>query len=330
MRGRITALALLGLLVLAGPGVLLRPVATQPAEKVRRIGLLGTIPPPIFDTFRSTLRDLGWIEGRNLSIERRVAGSDGQLDAQAADLARLKVDVIVAPGPVAVRAARAATSTTPIVMIAGLDPVATGLVTSLARPGGNVTGFTVGASTEVLAKWIELLRDAVPTTPRIALLVDRHQPAPEREANLQRMEAAARSLRIPLQQFLVGGPDQFESALTAAVASGSRAMAVMTTPMLDVNQERIIALTLRHRLPSIAFFGHYATAGGLISYGPDLHSLFRATAAYVDRILKGVSAGDLPVQQPPQPRLVLNLKTAQALGLALPPSLLLRADQVIE
>jgi putative ABC transport system substrate-binding protein len=314
MRGRITALALLGLLVLAGPGVLLRPVATQPAEKVRRIGLLGTIPPPIFDTFRSTLRDLGWIEGRNLSIERRVAGSDGQLDAQAADLARLKVDVIVAPGPVAVRAARAATSTTPIVMIAG----------------GNVTGFTVGASTEVLAKWIELLRDAVPTTPRIALLVDRHQPAPEREANLQRMEAAARSLRIPLQQFLVGGPDQFESALTAAVASGSRAMAVMTTPMLDVNQERIIALTLRHRLPSIAFFGHYATAGGLISYGPDLHSLFRATAAYVDRILKGVSAGDLPVQQPPQPRLVLNLKTAQALGLALPPSLLLRADQVIE
>ena len=138
----------------------------QKDDKVRRVGFLGIVPPPIFETFRHALRDLGWNEGQNLAIERRATGQDGRLDDQAADLVRLKVDVIVAPGPVAVRAAMAATSTIPIIMIAGLDPVATGLVTSVSRPGGNVTGFTVGASSEIVAKWLELLKEAVPTAAR--------------------------------------------------------------------------------------------------------------------------------------------------------------------
>jgi len=320
------ATTVLALVLLAVP----LAARAQQAGKVWRIGFLGTVPPPIFETFRHALRDLGWIEGQNLAIERRATGQEGRLDDQAADLIRLKVDVIVAPGPVAVRAARAATSTIPIIMIAGLDPVATGWVASLARPGGNVTGFTVGASSEMLAKWLELLKEAVPTVVRIAVLVDSRQPAEERELNLKRMEAAARSLHVDLRHHLVGGPDQFGGAFIDAAKGRANAMAVITSPMLDVNQERIIALTLRHRLPSIAFFGSYASAGGLMSYGPDLPALFRSTAAYVDRIFKGTSPADLPVQQPPQPKLLLNLKTAKALGLTIPPSLLLRADQVIE
>ncbi len=308
------------------------PLAATPqqAGKVWRVGFLGTVPPPIFETFRNALRDLGWIEGQNLVIERRASGQEGRLDNQAADLVRLKVDVIVAPGSVAVRAARAATSAIPIIMIAGLDPVATGLVTSLSRPGGNVTGFTVGASSEIVAKWLELLKQAVPTAMRIAVLVDARQPGEERELNLKRMEAAARSLQVGLRHHLVDGPEQFEGAFIDAVKGGANAMAVITSPMLDVNQKRIIALTLRHRLPSIAFFGSYAAAGGLMSYGPDLPALFQSTAAYTDRIFKGANPADLPVQQPSQPKLILNLKTAKALGLTIPPSLLLRADQMIE
>ena len=305
-------------------------IRAQQAGKVWRIGFLGTVPPPLFETFRQALGDLGWIEGRNLAIERRATGQDGRLDDQAAALIRLKVDVIIAPGGLAVRAARAATSTIPIIMIAGLDPVATGLVTSLSRPGGNITGFAIGASPEIVAKWLELLKEAVPTVARIAVLVDGRQHAEEQESNLKRMEAAARSLRVDLRHLVVGGPDQFEGAFIDAARGGANAMVIMTTPMLDVHQERIIALTLRHRLPSIAHFGSYAAAGGLMSYGPDLPALFRSTATYTDRILKGTNPADLPVQQPAQPKLLLNLKTAKALRIAIPPALLLRADQVIE
>jgi putative ABC transport system substrate-binding protein len=302
----------------------------QQRNKVARIGFLGTVPPLIFEAFRDALGNLGWTDGQNLSIERRVIGQDGRLDAQAAELVRLSVNVIVAPGPVAVRAAKAATSTIPIIMIAGVDPVASGLVTSLSRPGGNVTGFTVGASSDIVAKWLELLKATVPTATRIVVLIDSHHPAEEREANLKSMEAAARSIHVDLQRLLVGGPDQFDRAFMDAAKGGAKAMAVLTTPMLDVNQESIIALSLRHRLPSIALFGSYPAAGGLMSYGPDLPALFRSAAAYVDLILKGASAADLPVQQPTQPKLVLNLKSAKALGLTIPPSLLLRADKVIE
>jgi putative ABC transport system substrate-binding protein len=239
------------------------------------------------------------------------------------------VDVIVAPGPVAVAAARAATSTIPVIMIAGVDPVAAGWVTSLPRPGGNVTGFTVGASPELGAKWVELLKEAAPRLTRIAVFQDARVDAAERAISLQPMQSAARALRLQIHPLAVAGPDEFAAATSEAAKGRADALATYTTPMLDLNQEQIIALTVRYRWPSIALFGHYAIAGGLLSYGPDLSAIFRSVA-YVDRILNGAKAAELPVQQPSQVKLVLNSRTAKILKLQIPRSLLARADQVIE
>src|SRR5262245_17423597 len=309
-------------------GLPLAAEAQQPGN-VRRIGLLGTIRAEHLDTFRAALRDLGWIEGQNLGIERRASGPGGSLGDQAADLSRLGVDVIVAPGPVAVDAARSATATIPIIMVAGTDPVAAGWVTSLARPSGNVTGFTIGASPEIGAKWLELLKEAVPTLTRLAVLMEARVGS-EEQAISRPMESAARSLRLQVQPLVVTGPDDFVAAFGEAARRRADALVHVATPMLDVNQDRLIAFTVRHRLPSIGLFAHYATAGGLMAYGPDLSAIFRSVAAYADRILRGAKAADLPVQQPTEVKLVLNRKTAKALKLQIPRSFLARVDQVIE
>jgi putative ABC transport system substrate-binding protein len=305
-------------------------MAQQPA-KIFRVGVLSPAGSPstkAFDSLRKGLRELGYIEGANITIEYRLAGGDyGQLPGMAADLVRLPVDLIVTDSGIATQIARQATRTIPIVAAtAGADPVATGLAVSLAHPGGNVTGFT---GYEVGSKRLELLKEALPAVSRIAALWN---PATENPATmpLKATEEAARALGLQLRPIAVAAPNEITAGFEAAVRGGAEALVVLPDGMFWNERERIVGLAARHRLPAIYEEREYANDGGLLSYGRNVSENFRQAAGYVDKILKGEKPGDLPIQQPTRFELIVNLKTAQSLGLTIPPSILDRADEVIE
>jgi putative ABC transport system substrate-binding protein len=313
------------------PGLLAAPLAAdaQPAGKNPRIGILrpGSPPDPLLDAFRQGLRELGYDEGRNISIEYRWAeGKDERLPGLAADLVRLKVDVIVA-GVGAVEAAKRATTTIPIVMPVSNDPVRVGLVASLARPGGNITGLT-SLSRELPGKWMELLKEALPRVSRVAVLWD---PAGD-PGQVSTSEAAARSLGVRLHVLKVGDRTAgFEPAFAEARKNDAEALIVLGSPFFYVHRTRLVELAAKHRLPTIYAQREFVIgAGGLMSYGADYGHQFRRAATYVDKILKGAKPADLPVEQPTKFELVINMKTAKTLGLTIPASVLTRADRVIE
>ncbi len=300
----------------------------QPTGRNPRIGILrpGSPPDPLLDAFRQGLRELGYEEGRNISIEYRWAeGRDERLPGLAADLVRLKVDVIVA-GAGAVEAAKHATTTIPIVMPVSGDPVRAGLVASLARPGGNITGLT-SLSGELPGKWMELLKEILPRVSLLAVLWD---PASD-PSQVKTSEIAARSLGVRLHVLKVGRGGDFEPALADARNHDAGALIVLGSPFFYVHRTRLVELAAKRRLPTIYAQREFVVgSGGLMSYGTDFHHQFRRAATYVDKILKGAKPADLPVEQPTKFEMVINLKTAKALGLTIPPSVLARADEVIQ
>jgi putative ABC transport system substrate-binding protein len=313
--------------VIAG-GLLAAPLAAeaQPARKVHRIGFLRAGEPPKFwiDEFREGLRELGYVEGQNLVIEFRIGPLD-QLPRLAEDLVRSKVDVIVASASSAGMAAKKATTSIPIVFTSLSHPVEIGLIESLAHPGGNITGVTVNAGSTV-TKRLELLRELVPSLKQVAVLV--HPAHPTDPVQRKEMEEAARALGLQLKPAAVRAPEDFEAAFKAV--SGAGALLNIDTPLFTTYRTQFVELAARNRLPAIWSNGIIVEAGGLMSYGTYIPALFRRAATYVDKVLKGARPGDLPVEQPTRFELVINLKTAKALGLMIPPSLLQRADQVIE
>ncbi len=317
-------------------GGLFSPVAAaaQQAAKIARIGYLSPnlgASPHLHEPFRQGLRDLGYVEGRNVVIEYRSAeGKPERLPALAAELVALKVDVIVAPGTPQALAAKQATRTLPIVFATAADPVGSGLVTSLARPGGNVTGLSILAP-ELVGKRLELLTQAVPGVSRVAVL---WQPGGHDERTdkdiLKEAEVAARALGVRLQFVEARGPHDFDRAFSDMTRARVGALTVLTGIMFLNERRRLVDLAAKNRLPEVYGGRDFVDAGGLMSYGPNLADLYRRAATYVDKILKGTKPGDLPVEQPTKFELVINLKTAKALGLRIPQSVLARADHVVE
>jgi putative ABC transport system substrate-binding protein len=309
------------------------PAAAQTAGKVYRIGYLssGSAAQAAHsrEAFAQGLRDLGWIEGRNIVIEYRFAeGRFDRLPELAAELARLGVDVIAAsPTPPAV-AAKKATSTIPIVVMNVGDPVAIGLVASLARPGGNVTGVTYRFGNELIGKQLELLKQVLPGIRRVAFLTNRANPAHALAKDGAR--AMAGSLGVEPHFVEAGAAGEIDTAVQAAAKANAGALLVVPDSLFVLERERLVKLTSAHRLPSIYGAREHTEAGGLMSYGPSLAATSRRGASYVDRILKGARPGDLPMEQPATVELVVNLAAAKSLGLALPTSLVQRADQVIK
>jgi putative ABC transport system substrate-binding protein len=331
MMGPMIAARLLVLLAL-----MVAPLAAeaQPATKTSRIGYLSpnSASEPEnrrrLGALREGLRDLGYVEGQNITIESRWAeGEYGRLPDLAAELVHLKVDVIVTYAPPAIQAAKQATGTIPIVMAGIIDPVATGFVASLARPGGNITGLSLMAP-EMVGKQLEILKEAIPEVTRVAVLGN-----PANAGNspqLRHAQEAARALKVRLQLLEVRGPNEIDSAFAKMIKERVGAVVVLVDAMLINQRTRVADLAARHRLPSIFGLMDFVEAGGLIFYGANDASRFRRAAMFVHKILKGAKPADLPVEQPTKFELVINLKTAKALGLTIPLSLLLRADQVIE
>ncbi len=316
------------LLLLAAP---LTPDA-QPAGKVHRIGYLSsgssTVTPHVIEAFRQGLRELGWVEGQNIVIAYRFAEYKyDRLPDLAAELVRLKVDIIVAPATPAAAAAKKATGTIPIVMIGVGDPVGTGFVASLARPGGNVTGSSYSVGLEIYAKHLELLKEAVPKVRRVAILSNPTNPA--HALWMSEIKDAGRSLGVQLQFLEARGPTEFDGAFAAMAKERAGALLVVADGMFMLHRTRLADLAAKSRLPSLGY-KELVEAGGLMSYGPSLPDLWRRAATFVDKILKGAKPADLPVEQPAKFELVINVKTARALGFTIPQRLLVRADQVIE
>ncbi len=310
-------------------GILLAPLAAeaQQAGKVNRIGFLRVGPPPTtwIEGFRQGLRELGYLEGQNVTIEYGLARSVAQLPDVAAELVRLKVDVLVASGTPSVLPARNATSTIPVVFVAAIDPVATGVAASLARPGGNVTGVTA-MHADLTGKRLELLKELLPKLSRIAVLVRATSPATAQY--VQEAELAARTLGAQLQVLAVRDPRDFEGAFSAARGAG--ALLQVDDAMFTAHRTQLAELALKNRLPTMYGFRDMVEAGGLMAYGPHYGDLYRRAATHVGKILKGARPADLPVEQPTRFELVINLKTAKALGLTIPQSILIRADHVIQ
>jgi putative ABC transport system substrate-binding protein len=274
------------------------------------------------------LAELGWIEGKNLVVERRYAENRPErLPELAAELVRLNVEVIVATGTLGPLAAKQATSTIPIVMTASGDPLGSGLVASLARPGGNVTGMSLMAP-DLGGKRLELLKELLPRLARVAVLWNAANPYPA--IVFKETQAAGRTLGIEVQSLEVRGPDDFDGAFEAARKQRPDALITVEDPLTFTYQKRIADFAVADRLPSLHGLRGDVVAGGLMSYGANIGDLFRRAAGYVDKILKGAKPADLPVEQPTRFELVINLKTARALGLTIPPTLLVRADEVIE
>jgi len=324
MLRRIAAAAVL--LLLAGPA----GVVAQPAGKVYRIGYVRAEAPPPGDVeaFRQGLRAHGYVEGKNVVVEYRWAdGDEDRLRSLVADLVRRKVDVLVASAPAATRVAREATTTIPIVMVLVADPVSFGFVASLARPGGNVTGFAY-LLPEISGKRLELLKEVVPDLSRVAVLWNAANPY--KPLDLKEVRAVADTLDVAVIEFPVRDPKELDDALRAAAASRAGGLVTLEDPFTIAHRGRIASLALKHRLPAVHGVRPYIDAGGLMSYGPDREDQSRRAAAFVDRILKGARPADLPVERPAKFDLVVNLKAARALGIAVPRSLLLRADQVVE
>jgi putative ABC transport system substrate-binding protein len=299
----------------------------QPAGRVYRIGFLRNGPPPrtFIEGFREGLREAGHVEGETITIEYGLAGSADQLPGVAANLVRLNVDVIVASGTPPVPAAKGATKTIPIVFVASIDPVATGIVASLARPGGNITGLA-GIHADLMGKRLELLREAVPRLSRVAVLS--HAANPGNAQYIKQAELAAQALGLQLQIVAVRDAGELERAY--GEARGAGAVVQLDDVLFTTQRRRVVELAAKHQLPTMYGFREFVDAGGLMAYGPHWPDLYRRAAALVDKILKGAKPADLPVEQPTKFELVINLKTAKALGLTLPPSVLIRADEVIQ
>ena len=320
-----------------GRSIVAAPLAVeaQQASNVARIGYLSTnhgANPHLREAFLQGLRDLGYVEGGNVVIEYRDAeGKPERLPALAAELVGLKVDAIfVGGGTLAALAAMQATRTVPIVFAGVADPVGSGLGTSLARPGGNVTGLSMLAP-ELVGKCLELLTQAVPGVSRVAVLW-RPGALGERTDKdmLKEAEVAARALGVRLQFVEARGPADFDRAFSDMTKARAGALTVLTSNMFFIERRRLVDLAAKHRLPAVYQWREGVDAGGLMAYGPNVTDLFRRAAPYVDKILKGAKPGDLPVEQPTKFELVINLKTAKALGLTIPQSLLIRADEVIQ
>jgi putative tryptophan/tyrosine transport system substrate-binding protein len=309
-----------------------RAVSAQQQAKISRIGFLLAGTPAGFkirtEAFLQELRNLGYVEGNNVSIEWRWAeNKPEQIPRLAAELAGLGVDVIVTGGTSAARALKNATRTIPIVMALVGDPVGTGLVDSLARPGGNLTGFSDFAPA-LTAKRLQILKELAPRASGAVVMLNPTNP--NTRVELEAARAAAGALGIQLLPLEVSDPGTLEAAFSTMAQHRARAFTVLTDPMLYSQRNRIVQLVTKSQLPAIYPQSEYAEAGGLISYGQDSRETFRRSAIYVDRILRGAKPADLPVEQPSKFELVINLKTARALGLAMPRPLLLRADRIIE
>jgi putative ABC transport system substrate-binding protein len=313
-----------------GGGLLAAPLFAEAQQP--RIGFLGNSDPksttePLY-AFGEGLRELGWIEGQTIAIEYRWAGGQSErLPELAVDLVRVKSDVIVVSGGLGIQAARRATSRIPIVIAAVLaDPVAAGFVASLGHPAGNITGLA-SSYEEVVTKQLQLLTETIPGLSRLVLLWHARS---ARTATLDAVTVAAHTLDVQPRVLQVGKATDYEGAFRAARDGRAQGIHVLPSPFFNADRHLLVNLAARYRLPAMYEFREYVQDGGLMSYGVSLPDMYRRAAGYVDRILKGAHAGDLPIEQPTKFELVLNLKTAKALGLTIPPSLLQRADQVIE
>ncbi|HEV8723074.1 MAG TPA: ABC transporter substrate-binding protein [Candidatus Binatia bacterium] len=314
------------------PTVLLLTVSlveAQEPKKVHRIGFLRAAAPPepFIEAFREGLRQLDYVEGKSITIEYRWAeGKPDRLAEPAAELVRLKVEVIVAAGANAIQAAKNATSTVPIVMAASGDAVGSGLVASLARPGGNVTGLTL-QSPELSGKRLELVKEVAPKLSLVAVLLKSGNPL--HSVAWKETQAAAQALKVKLQSVQVRESDEFERAFAIMTRDRADALAVPLDPMFNDHRARITDLAAKNRLPAMYAERQYVDAGGLMAYGANAADTYRRAALYVDKILKGTKPADLPVEQPTKFELFINLKAAKQIGLTIPPNVLARADRVI-
>ena len=307
------------------------PIQAQPQAKIPKIGYLGVRPAasdPGPEEFSREFRALGYVEGKNLVFEYRSA--DDKLDRLpelADELLRLKVDVLLASATPAAVAAKNATRTIPIVFYGGFDPVALGLVDSLARPGGNVTGFT-SIAVALAGKRLELLKETIPKLSRVAVLWDPQNPGSAQQ--WKESQLPARELGLQLHSIEVSGADKFAAAFKEAMKARSAAVAVMASPFFYSNQKQLADLAIKNRLPAIYPREEFVAGGGLMSYGSDRAESFRRAAVFVDKILKGTKPADIPVEQPTKFELVINMKAAKQIALTIPPNVLARADRVIK
>jgi putative ABC transport system substrate-binding protein len=316
------------LLLLVVPGAL-----AQSAAKLPRIGFISPLSAtanPNFEAFRQGLQDHGWVDGRNVIVEARFAeGRLERLPALAAELVALPVDVLLAGSPAGAAAAKKATSTLSIVFAGVGDPVGAGLVPSLARPGGNITGTTVGIGDSAFgAKWLDLLKAVVPGMTRVALLANRSNPS--NALYFQGVVAAAPALSVKVEVFDAGNEAELERALAAVAGSGAQGLIVSTDPFLLASRDKIVAFAARRRVPTIYFFKIFVDAGGLMSYGASIEDSYRRAALYVDKVLKGAKPGEMAVEQPTRFELAVNKSTAKALGITVPQLVLLQADHILE
>jgi putative tryptophan/tyrosine transport system substrate-binding protein len=323
------------LLVALGAGLLAAPLATsaQPTGKVYRIGFIATAPrneiEHIVKALDEGLRELGYVEGQNIVFERRFAeGKQERLAALAVELVKLKVDIIVTGSNPVIAAVRQATATIPVVMAVSRDPVGSGFIASLARPGGNITGLANDPASEIIGKNLELLKEVVPRVSRVAFLWNPVPPGAAIYKNA--VESAARNLDMTFQSVEVKGENEFEGAFAAMVRERANGLLVASDPIFYGSRTRLVLLAARHRLPAVYVQREFAEVGGLMSYGGNLAYQFRRAAVYVDKILKGAKPADLPVEQPTNFDLVVNMRTAKDLGLKIPSSILVRATKVIE
>lgn len=312
--------------------LLVSPRSSWAQGKPRRIGFLGAwadepARDPLHAAWLNGLREKGWIEGKNLLVEHRYAPD--RLPALAAELVSLAPELIVASGPNPALALKSATATIPIVFVAVYDPVAIGLVQSLSRPGSNITGLATLVPGNFTSKSIDILREMVPTASKIAILVNPSNPI-HRLIVAEELPQTAQKLGVAFPVVEAATAEELDVAFISAAAQHADAIGVFGDALTVSNVARVTALAAEHRLPALYLFRLFATNGGLISYGPDLPDLFRRAGGYIDKILKGTKPSDLPVEQPTKFELVINLKTAKALGLTVPPALLARADEVIE
>jgi ABC-type uncharacterized transport system substrate-binding protein len=307
-------------------------VGAQQAGKLPRIGYLGPTSASggarLLESFRQGLRELGYVEGQNIFVDYRWAdGMPDRFPALAAELIQLRVDAIVTYNNAPVAALQHATRTVPIIAANMGDPVGSGFVTSLARPGGNITGFS-GLAEDLVGKWVTLLREAVPTISRFIVLAVSQTPAHDRMRT--EIQGAAKALKVTVQRQEVTGPDDIENAFAHLVTGRSQGLIVLPHAVTSTRRAQIVGLAAKHRLAGMYPDRQYVEAGGLMSYAANFSDLHRRTAAVVDKILKGAKPADLPVEQPTKFELIINLKTAKALGLTIPQSILVRADEIIQ
>jgi putative ABC transport system substrate-binding protein len=327
MRSKITVLTLCAVLY-----ALCASVEAQQPKKTPQIGVLlggsAASDSARIDALRHGLRELGYVEGKNIVIEYAYAdGKPNRLTELATKLVHLKVEVIVTAGPSATRAAKQATTTIPIVMAQDSDPVASGLVASLARPGGSITGLS-RLSPELSGKQLELLKETVPTLSQLAVFENSTQPG--NRQSLNEVELAAGALGVQLQTLNISGPNDIQTSFRAASRGRANGLLVLSSPVLFARRIEVVELAAKNRLPATYFALEFAEDGGLMSYGPSITDLFRRAAIYVDKILKGARPGELPVEQPTKFELIINLTAAKKIGLTIPPNVLARADKVIK